>query len=81
MSEKNSLDLGLLLLKMQDDLIGYALDIARISPMNDRQLQQYERNIKRYFRDLFETNLSIINSYKNYMISDKEKFLNEKQKG
>lgn len=47
---KETFDLGALLRKTQEDLQGYVLDEAKISPMTDRQYEQFAKNVKKYFR-------------------------------
>lgn len=47
---KETFDLGTLLRKTQEDLQGYVLDEAKISPMTDRQYEQFAKNVKKYFR-------------------------------
>jgi len=46
----SNFDLGQFLRNMQDELVGYVLDTAKVSEMGERQFQQFERSMKRYFR-------------------------------
>lgn len=77
--ENNSIDLGIILRKLNDDLIGQTLDLAKISPMNERQYKQFEISIKKYFRELVDSNLEVIKQFDSCIISDKEIYLKEKQ--
>lgn len=61
MSDK--LDLGALLRKQQEDFQGYVLDFARVSSMGDRQFQQFEKSIKRYFRSSTDALISVLKEY------------------
>ena len=47
---KEKFDIGTLLRKTQEELQGYVLDLAKIGPMNDRQLEQFSKSIKKHFR-------------------------------
>ena len=47
---KEKFDIGILLRKTQEELQGYVLDLAKIGPMNDRQLEQFSKSIKKHFR-------------------------------
>lgn len=47
---KEKFDIGTLLRKAQEELQGYVLDLAKIGPMNDRQLEQFSKSIKKHFR-------------------------------
>lgn len=47
---KEPMDLGAILRKTQEELQGYVLDLAKIGPMNDRQLEQFSKSIKKHFR-------------------------------
>ena len=47
---KEKFDIGALLRKTQEELQGFVLDEAKISPMNDRQYTQFAKTIKNYFR-------------------------------
>jgi len=77
---KNELDLGIFLREMQDEMIGYVLDLARVSPMGDRQFQQFERSIKKYIRETFNANLEVIKDYDAFKVSDKQTFLDTKNR-
>lgn len=48
---KEKFDVGTLLRKTQEDLQGYVLDLAKISPMNDRQFEQFAKSVKKHFRN------------------------------
>lgn len=52
---KEKFDVGTLLRKAQEELQGYVLDLAKISPMNDRQLEQFSKNIKKHFRSYIDS--------------------------
>lgn len=47
---KEPMDVGAILRKTQEELQGYVLDLAKIGPMNDRQLEQFSKSIKKHFR-------------------------------
>lgn len=49
--------------------MGTALDLARISPMNDRQLQQYQRKMKDRCYELAENGAKILKKF-GYELSD-----------
>ena len=48
---KEKFDVGAVLRKTQEDLQGYVLDLAKISPMNDRQFEQFAKSVKKHFRN------------------------------
>lgn len=48
---KEKFDVGTVLRKTQEDLQGYVLDLAKISPMNDRQFEQFAKSVKKHFRN------------------------------
>ena len=52
---KEKLDLGTLLRKTQEELQGYVLDLAKISPMTDRQYDQFAKSIKKHFRSYIDS--------------------------
>ena len=52
---KDKLDIGALLRKAQEELQGYVLDEAKISPMNDRQYEQFAKNVKKHFRSYIDS--------------------------
>jgi cob(I)alamin adenosyltransferase len=70
----NELDLGQLLRKVQEDLQGYALDLARISAMDDRALQQFEKSVKKYFRSTIDSTNEALKEYTKFTISDRPPF-------
>lgn len=47
---KEKFDIGTFLRKTQEELQGFVLDEAKISPMNDRQYTQFAKTVKNYFR-------------------------------
>ena len=49
--------------------MGTALDLARISPMNDRQLQQYQRKMKDRCYELAENSAKILEKF-GYKLGD-----------
>lgn len=77
----SKLDLGVLFRSTQEQLQGYVLDLARISPMDDRQFKQFERSVKRYFRETIDSQLSALKEYNestkgnNFEISDRPPFI------
>ena len=52
---KEPMDLGTILRKTQEELQGYVLDLAKIGPMNDRQLEQFSKSIKKHFRNSIDS--------------------------
>lgn len=52
---KEKFDVGTLLRKTQEELQGYVLDLAKISPMNDRQYDQFSKAIKKHFRNYIDS--------------------------
>lgn len=52
---KEKFDIGTLLRKTQEELQGYVLDLAKISPMNDRQYDQFSKAIKKHFRSYIDS--------------------------
>ena len=52
--------------------MGTALDLARISPMNDRQLQQYQRKMKDRCYELAENSAKILEKF-GYVLGDDPK--------
>jgi CHASE3 domain sensor protein len=47
---KEQFDLGEYLRKAQEYLQGIAIDLAKISPMSDRQLDEFKKQLKAAFR-------------------------------
>ena len=52
---KEKFDVGTLLRKTQEELQGYVLDEAKISPMTDRQYEQFAKNVKKHFRSYIDS--------------------------
>lgn len=70
----NELDLGQLLRKISDDLLGYVLDLARISEMDSRAFQQFEKSTKKYFRSTIDSTNEALKGYTKFTISDRPPF-------
>lgn len=71
----NKLDLGQFLRKIQDEMQGYVLDLARVSEMGDRQFQQYEKSVKKYFRNTIDSATEALKGCKEFDISDRPPFI------
>lgn len=52
---KEKFDVGALLRKTQEELQGYVLDLAKISPMNERQYDQFSKAVKKHFRSYIDS--------------------------
>ena len=64
-------DLGAFLIKVQEDLQGYALDLVRVSSLGDRQFGQFEKSVKKYFRGTIDESIKILQEYKQFTISER----------
>lgn len=76
MKESNSkeeivFDIGAFLIKIQEDLQGYVLDLVRMSSLGDRQFGQFEKSTKKYFRSTIDESIKILKEYKNFQISER----------
>lgn len=63
MINTNKIDISNLLRKSTDLMLGRVLDLARISEMNDRAFQQFEKSIKQYFRETIDSTNIILKDY------------------
>lgn len=82
MTPDKVLDLAVFQKKLLEEVMGYVLDLAKISPIEDRQLAQFERTLKTHVRKVISNSIRALAEYKeftvnldvlNYTPKDKEK--------
>ena len=67
-STAKALDLGIFIKRLLEEEMGHAIDLARMSDMQDRQFTQFEKSIKSHVRKTVDMNIRALSEVKNFTV-------------